>query len=285
MVEKGRDSRIFNTLIYLILGLCAFICFFPLMYVVSVSITPIEEVLKNGGFLVIPRNVTLEAYKTIISQKMIPEAMVRTLMITIAGTIINLLVTTPLAYALSKKNLPLRKQIISLIIFTMLFNGGTIPTYLVVKGLGLVGTYWSLLLVNAVVTYNLLVMKAFFENLPEDLFESARMDGANEFQVLFRIALPLSKAVLMTIMLFYAVMHWGTYFSSIIYLPDQNMQTLQVVLRRLLTPNPELSAEVVIPTMTLQMAAVIFSSLPIIIVYPFIQKYFTKGVMLGAVKG
>lgn len=272
-------------MVYVILGFCAIACFFPLLYVISVSITPIEEVLKNGGFLVIPRKITLEAYKTIIDQKMIPQAMVRTMFITVAGTSINLLVTTPLAYALSKKNLPLRKLIVSLIIFTMLFNGGTIPTYLVVKGLGLVGSYWSLLLVNAVITYNLLVMKSFFENLPEDLFESARIDGANEFQVFIKIALPLSKAVLMTIMLFYAVMHWGTYLSSIIYLPDQNMQTLQVVLRRLLTPNPEMSAEVVIPTMTLQMAAVIFSSAPIIIVYPFVQKYFTKGVMLGAVKG
>ena len=167
----------------------------------------------------------------------------------------------------------------------MLFNGGTIPTYLLIKNLHLIGTYWALLLPGAIWTYNLLVVKAFFENLPEELFESARIDGAGEFRVLWKIALPLSKPVMMTVMLFYAVGHWETYFAAIMYLPDQKMQTLQVVLRRMLTPNSEMNPDTVVPTMTLQMAMVVFSSLPIIIVYPFIQKYFTKGVMLGAVKG
>ena len=130
-----------------------------------------------------------------------------------------------------------------------------------------------------------MVVKAFFENLPEELFESARMDGANEFCVLRRIVVPLSKPVVMTMVLFYAVSHWETYFDSIMYLPDQNMQTLQVVLRRMLTPNMEMNADATIPTMTLQMAMVVFTTIPIIVVYPFIQKYFTKGMMLGAVKG
>lgn len=285
MVIKSREEKIYNLIINLILIVMGVICVFPLLYVMSVSVTPIEEVLKNGGFLVIPRKFTLDAYKAIIDQAALPRAMGVTMYVTIAGTAINMVFTTLMAYALSKKDLPLRKQIVSLVVFTMLFSGGTIPTYLIIKELGLVGSYWALLLNGAVSTYNLLVMKAFFENLPEDLFESAKLDGAGEFRILARIALPLSKAVLMTIMLFYAVAHWGTYFASILYLPDQKMQTLQVVLKRMLVPNAEMSAETVVPTLTLQMAAVIFSSIPIIVVYPFIQKYFTKGVMLGAVKG
>lgn len=285
MVIKSRGERTFDLVVYIILFIVSVICVFPMLYVISVSLTPITEVLKNGGFLVIPKKITLEAYKTIIDQRTIPRAMGVTIYITVVGTAINMFCTTLMAYALSKKDLPLRKGIISFVIFTMLFTGGTIPTYLVIKELGLIGSYWSILLSGAVSTYNMLVMKAFFENLPDDLFESARLDGAGEFRVLIQIALPLSKAVLMTIMLFYAVAHWGTYFVSIMYLPDPDMQTLQVILRRLLTPNSEMSAEVVVPTMTLQMAAVVFSSIPIVVVYPFIQKYFTKGVMLGAVKG
>jgi putative aldouronate transport system permease protein len=261
------------------------ICLFPLLYVVSVSLTPMSEVLKQGGFLVIPKKVTMDAYKAIFEQRLLPRSMVITAFVTVAGTAINMIFTTLMAYPLSKTKLPGRTKLVPFIVFTMLFNGGTIPTYLLIKNLHLIGTYWALLLPGAIWTYNLLVVKAFFENLPEELFESARIDGAGEFRVLWKIALPLSKPVMMTVMLFYAVGHWETYFAAIMYLPDQKMQTLQVVLRRMLTPNSEMNPDTVVPTMTLQMAMVVFSSLPIIIVYPFIQKYFTKGVMLGAVKG
>ena len=167
----------------------------------------------------------------------------------------------------------------------MMFGGGTIPTYLLIKNLGMIGSYWALIIPGCINTYNMIVIKSFFENMPKDLFESAEIDGAGQFRILAQIVVPLSKPVLMTVMLFYAVGYWETYFAAIMYLPDQNMQTLQVVLRRMLTPNPEMNAETVVPTMTLQMAAVVFSSVPIILVYPFIQKYFTKGIMLGAVKG
>lgn len=285
MVISGKNDKIVDAAVYAILFLIAVVCIFPLLYVVSVSFTPMSEVLKNGGFLVIPRAVTLDAYKAVFDQKMIPKAMGVTVFVTVAGTLINMIFTTLMAYALSKKDLPGRKAFVSVVIFTMLFGGGTIPTYLLIKQLGMIGTYWALLIPGAIGTYNMIVMKAFFENLPEDLFESARIDGASEFRILWQIALPLSKAVLMTVMLFYAVGHWETYFAAIMYLPDQKMQTLQVVLRRMLTPNPEMSADTVVPTLTLQMASVVFSSLPIVLVYPFIQKHFTKGMMLGAVKG
>lgn len=285
MVKKWNGEKVFDICTYIILFGVTVICLFPLLYVVSVSLTPMSEVLKQGGFLVIPKKVTMDAYKAIFEQRLLPRSMVITAFVTVAGTAINMIFTTLMAYPLSKTKLPGRTKLVPFIVFTMLFNGGTIPTYLLIKNLHLIGTYWALLLPGAIWTYNLLVVKAFFENLPEELFESARIDGAGEFRVLWKIALPLSKPVMMTVMLFYAVGHWETYFAAIMYLPDQKMQTLQVVLRRMLTPNSEMNPDTVVPTMTLQMAMVVFSSLPIIIVYPFIQKYFTKGVMLGAVKG
>ena len=285
MVKKWNGEKVFDICTYIILFGVMEICLFPLRYVVSVSLPPMSEVLKQGGFLVIPKKVTMDAYKAIFEQRLLPRSMVITAFVTVAGTAINMIFTTLMAYPLSKTKLPGRTKLVPFIVFTMLFNGGTIPTYLLIKNLHLIGTYWALLLPGAIWTYNLLVVKAFFENLPEELFESARIDGAGEFRVLWKIALPLSKPVMMTVMLFYAVGHWETYFAAIMYLPDQKMQTLQVVLRRMLTPNSEMNPDTVVPTMTLQMAMVVFSSLPIIIVYPFIQKYFTKGVMLGAVKG
>ena len=285
MVKKWKSDKAVDICNYVILSVILVICVFPLLYVISVSLTPITEVHKNGGFLVIPRAITLDAYKTIIDQRMLPRAMGITAYITILGTVINIVATVIMVYPLSKRKLAGRRFLIPFIIFPMLFSGGTIPTYLLIKNLNMIGTYWALMIPGAVYTYNLLVVKAFFENLPEELFESARIDGANEFYVLWKIVVPLSKPVIMTMVLFYAVGHWETYFDSIMYLPDQNMQTLQVVLRRMLTPNAEMNADITIPTMTLQMAMVVFTTLPIIVIYPFIQKYFTKGIMLGAVKG
>ena len=285
MVKKWKSDKAVDICNYVILSIILVICVFPLLYVISVSLTPITEVHKNGGFLVTPRAITLDAYKTIIDQRMLPRAMGITAYITILGTVINIVATVIMAYPLSKRKLAGRRFLIPFIIFPMLFSGGTIPTYLLIKNLNMIGTYWALMIPGAVYTYNLLVVKAFFENLPEELFESARIDGANEFYVLWKIVVPLSKPVIMTMVLFYAVGHWETYFDSIMYLPDQNMQTLQVVLRRMLTPNAEMNADITIPTMTLQMAMVVFTTLPIIVIYPFIQKYFTKGIMLGAVKG
>lgn len=285
MVSGSNKDKIFDCAVYTVLFLVIAVCVFPLLYVVSVSFTPMAEVQKNGGFLVIPRAFTLDAYKAILDQNQLGRAMTITVFVTLVGTAFSMVVSVLMAYPLSKQDLPGRKIIMSLVVFTMMFGGGMIPTYLLIKSLGLTGSYWSLIIPSCINTYNMIVIKAFFENLPKDLFESAKIDGANEFRILWQIVVPLSKAVLMTVMLFYAVGYWETYFAAIMYLPNQNMQTLQVVLRRMLTPNPEMNAETVVPTLTLQMAAVVFSSIPIVVVYPFIQKYFTKGMMLGAVKG
>ena len=281
---KGKSDRIFDAVIYVILAVTIFICLFPLMYIVSVSLTPMSEVLK-GGFIVIPKKITFDAYRYIWGQEDLPRAMWVTVWTTVAGTGINMVLTSLVAYPLSKYQLPGRKWIMRFIAFTMMFSGGTIPTYILVKNLGLTDTYWALLIPSAISTYNMIVMKTFFENLPGELFESAYIDGAGYFKSLISIAIPLSKPVMLTVGLYYAVGHWNTYFNAIMYLSDTKMHTLQVVLRKMLMENPEAAAESMIPAQTAQMAAVVFASLPIIIIYPFIQKYFTKGVMLGAVKG
>ncbi|UUZ79060.1 carbohydrate ABC transporter permease [Paenibacillus sp. P26] len=231
---KGWEDRLFNALVYLILGLAAFAAIFPLMYVVSVSVTPFSEVLKNGGFLLIPKSLTFVAYQKLFSETGIPQAFGVTVFITVVGTLINLVVTALMAYPLSRKLLPGRSVFLLMVVFTMLFGGGIIPTYLVVKALGLVDTVWSMILPNAVWSFNVLIMKSFYEGLPEELFESARMDGAKEFRILLQIVVPLSVPSMLTVGLFYAVGHWNEFFQAIMYVTDRTLFPLQVIIREIL---------------------------------------------------
>lgn len=283
----GRPDKIFNAAVYLILVAVATISLFPLLYVVSMSLTPYSEVIKNGGFVVVPRSLSFEAYNRILADPALGRSMLVTLFVTIVGTAVNLALNTLAAYPLSRKNLKGRTFFLLYIVFTMLFNGGLIPTYLVVQSMGLLNSVWALIVPGAIATFNVLVMKSFFENLPEELFESARIDGAKEFRILWRIVLPLSIPSVMTVGLFYMVGHWNSFFSAVLYITDTDLYPLQVVIRNmlLLSQSSELQAEVTVPTAAMQMAAVILGSLPIIAVYPFIQKHFTKGMLLGAIKG
>ncbi|MFD0679768.1 MULTISPECIES: carbohydrate ABC transporter permease [unclassified Paenibacillus] len=284
---RGMEDRLINTVVYIVLGIAGLAAIFPLMYVVSVSITPFSEVLKNGGFILIPKSVTFTAYQKLFSESNIPQAFWITIFITIVGTIINLILTALMAYPLSRKKLPGRKGFLLLVVFTMLFSGGIIPTYLIVKALGLIDSVWAMILPNAVWSFNVLIMKSFFENLPDELFESARMDGAKEFRILLQIVIPLSVPSLLTIGLFYLVGHWNEFFQAVMYVTDRTLFPLQVVIREILmlTQQPMDNAENMLPTETMQMASVVIASLPVIMIYPFIQKHFTKGMLLGSVKG
>jgi len=283
----GKSDRLFNGFVYLTLLAVAIVAIFPLLYVVSMSLTPYSEVIKNGGFVVLPRNISFEAYDRIFSDPALGRSMGVTVFVTAVGTAVNLLLTTLAAYPLSRKNLKGRTFFLLFIVITMLFNGGIIPTYLVVKSFGLLNSVWALIVPGAIATFNVLVMKSFFENLPEELFESARIDGAKEFRILWRIVLPLSVPSVMTVGLFYMVGHWNSFFSAVLYISNSELYPLQVVIRNMLlqTVSSEQQAEVTVPTAAMQMAAVITGSLPIIAVYPFIQKHFTKGMLLGAIKG
>ena len=284
---RGLEDRIFNAVSYAILALVGLAAVVPLLYVFSVSLTPYAEVLKNGGYVLFPKEITFNAYKTLLSYSAIPQSFKITLFVTVVGTAINLTLTALMAYPLSRKGLPGRRLFLFMVVFTLLFNGGIIPTYLIVKATGLIDTVWALIVPNAIWSFNVLVMKSFFENLPEELFESARIDGAHEWRILLQIVIPLSVPSMITIGLFYAVGHWNSFFAAIMYITDRSLFPLQVVVREILmmTQQPLENAEDMVPTVTMQMSAVIFASLPIIAVYPFLQKHFTKGMLLGSIKG
>lgn len=245
------------------------------------------EVLKNGGYIVIPRNVTFDAYRQLIKDPAIPRAFLVTVYITLVGTAVNLVLTTLMAYPLSRRSLPGRSFFLLLVVFTMLFSGGIIPTYLIVKATGLLNSLSAMIVPSAISAFNVLIMKSFFEHLPEELVESARIDGAKEFRILLQIVLPLSLPVMLTIGLFYMVGHWNEFFHAIMYVTDQKLHPIQVLVRRILmqSQNPVNNPDAAIPTETVQMASVILASVPIIAVYPFIQKYFTQGMMIGSIKG
>ncbi|MGO4544068.1 carbohydrate ABC transporter permease [Paenibacillus sp. 2TAB23] len=284
---KSLDDKIFNGVVYVILGLCGLAAILPMLYVVSVSVTPFGEVLRNGGFILFPSEITFSAYKTLLTESNIPKAFQITVLITVIGTAVNLILTGLMAYPLSRKNLPARKFFLLMIVFTLLFSGGLIPTYLVVKSMGLLDSIWAMILPNAVWSFNVLIMKSFFEGLPEELFESARMDGAKEFRILLQIVTPLSIPVLLTVGLFYLVGHWNEFFQAIFYVTDRTLFPLQVIVREILmqSQQPLENAENIMPTQTMQMASVMIASLPVIVIYPFLQKHFTKGMLLGSIKG
>lgn len=284
---KTNDEKIFDIAVYCFLIFVGIVIIFPLFYVISVSITPFSEVLKSGGFIIFPKKITLDAYIEIFTNRMIPQAYKITIYVTMLGTTINLMMTTLMAYPLSKRELPLIRMVLFFVVFTMLFQAPLIPKYLIAKTLGITNTLWALMLPGAINAFNLIIVKTFFESIESSLYDAAKIDGAGEMQVFVRIVLPLSLPVLATIGLYYAVFHWNNYFSPILYITNSNLYPLQVVLRQLLDnlSTMEANIERYVPTKTFKMAAVVVTSVPIIVVYPFVQKYFAKGMLLGAVKG
>ncbi|CAH1221985.1 L-arabinose transport system permease protein AraQ [Paenibacillus allorhizoplanae] len=290
--HKTKGDHAVDVAIYAVLGFFALITLFPLYYVAIVSITPYVEVMRNGGFVLWPEHMTFQAYKEIFSSPRIPQALKITVFITVVGTTLNLIVTTLLAYPLSKKSVPGRNFILMALVFTMIFSGGIIPLYIMVRSLGLYNSIWALVIPGMVSTFNLLIVKTYFENLPTEVEEAARVDGCGELATLFRIVLPLSAPIMATIGLFYGVTHWNEYFKGIFYLSDKSLMPMQVVLRSMIqTPNvsTELSINSLVldalPPETIKMAVVVVATLPLLIIYPFLQKYFVKGALLGSIKG
>ncbi|MBR6300984.1 MAG: carbohydrate ABC transporter permease [Clostridia bacterium] len=284
---KSKNDVAYELLVLFIITLVGLVCVIPILFVIAYSLTPMEEMLRNGGFVLIPRKITFSAYAFMIKNPTLISALKVSAIITVFGTMANLVVTMMLAYPLSRDYLPGRGTFIKLIVFTMIFSAGTIPTYLIVRWTGVINTLWALILPSLVTVYNFIVMKAFFEGLPNDLFESARIDGAGEFKILYRIVLPLSLPIVTTISLYYAVAHWNVYTAAILYIQDTNLMPLQVILRRMINAasTNDLNVEDEIPPETMRMAAVCIATAPIVIIYPFIQKYFVKGTLAGAVKG
>lgn len=290
---KTTSDRIVDTFLYIVLALFGLATLFPIYYVFVMAVTPIQVVLKSGGFVLFPSEITFEGFAAIFASPVVPQALKVTLFVTLTGTVLNLLITAFTAYPLAKHMLPGRNVILLMIVFTMLFSGGLIPLYLVVRGTGLLNTVWALILPGLVSAFNMLIMKTYFENLPDEIEEAARVDGCGEFSTLFRIVLPLSKPIMATLGLFYGVNHWNAYFQGVMYITDRSLQPMQVVLRNMLQAQ-NISQELLVtnqamlqqlPPETMKMAAVVVTIIPIIMIYPFLQKYFVKGFLLGSVKG
>jgi len=285
--DARGSGKAFPIILYGVLTLAMLVVLIPLIYVVCISFATKQEILTRGFFL-IPREWTINAYGYLFTNRNFLNAFNNALYITVVGTVINILLTGLMAYGLSKSWLKGRKTINLLVLFTMLFGGGMIPTYLVVKELHLLNSYWSLFLTGAIAPFNLIVMRSFFQNIPIELEESARMDGCGEFRLLWKIILPLSLPVVATFVLFYAVNNWNTYFNAILYLNDTAKWPLQVFLRQMLIETDmgmESNSDGFEYSQAVKMAAVVITALPLSIVYPFLQKHFNQGMMLGSVKG
>lgn len=289
MVKRDTSSTdwLLDSLVYglLIIGLLLII--FPLLYVVMASLAPEEEYLTRG-FFILPHHFTLEGYDYLLNNSSFLTAFKNAVEITIVGTFINISVTTLMAYGLSKKFLKGRSFLNFMVVFTLIFSGGMIPTYLVVDSLGLMDSYWAIWLSTAIAPFNLIVMRSFFSRIPDELFDSARIDGAGEWRILFSIVLPLSKAAIATFTLFYMVHNWNTYFLAILYLHDNTKWPLQVFLKLMLVEGDadfgQQEIQGVNFTHASRMAAILITAIPLLVVYPFFQKHFNKGMLLGSMK-
>ena len=281
-------SKIGQVVLFILLILLSLTVLYPVLHVVAVSLSNNNNVVR-GEVGIIPLRPNLEAYKYMFRYNLLGSGFKNSLFILIVGTSLSLLVTMMMAYSLARRSLIGRRFFMLMITFTMMFSGGLIPSYIVVVKLKLIDTLWSLILPSCVSAYNLIVMKNFFEGLPPELNEAARIDGMSEWGILFKIVVPLSLPSLCTIGLFYGVGYWNSYFSATIYLNSRDRWPLQVVLRNLLetasTSEIDQGDSVTLPFEPLKMAVVVFTTTPIIILYPFIQKYFVKGALVGSVKG
>ncbi len=287
---KSSDDLLFQILVNALLISILIAVIIPMWKVLMMSVTPLNFIDTQAfGLWLSPDKWSFEAYKQLLSHPSFLRAASNSAIITIGGVIVNMLLTIPFAYALSNKDLPGRKFFITMVMIPFLFNAGLIPTYLVVQRLDLIDTFWAVILPGGINIYNLLVMKSFFEGLPEELKEAARLDGANEMQVLWYVVLPLSKPILLTIGLFYAVGHWNEFFNAILYLNDAKLQPLPILLRNILlaanmNEYVEYDAFSSASVQAIKAASVFLTMLPMVLIYPWIQRYFTKGTLLGGVK-
>jgi putative aldouronate transport system permease protein len=289
--SKLNASHLFPLLNGILLGIFALATTLPFLQIISGSIASSEEMLQKQ-FVLIPTQFSWDAYRYIFSTDKIAMSLLVTVYLTVLGTFLNLLVTCMTAYPLAKKRLKGRRTLLFLVLFTMLFSGGMIPTFLVVKMLGLYNSLWALIIPGLISAFNLIVLTNFYAQLPEELEESAKMDGASDIGVWIRIALPLSLPAIATFSLFYAVNNWNTFFSAILYLDDARKWPIQVLLRQVVLlssggvgDSSQFEAGFALPPQTVKFAVIVVSTLPILLVYPFLQKHFAKGVLLGSVKG
>jgi len=288
-----NSDKIFNGIVIFISVLVVFIVAYPLLFVLSASFSNAESVMAGKVWL-LPVDASVEGYKMVFRDQNILTGYRNSLMYAGLGTAVNIILTSIMAYPLSRRDLWGRKWLMMFITFSMLFSGGIIPTYLVVKNLRLTNTIWAMIVPTAIATYNLIVMRNYFESgIPFELQEAAKIDGCNDFRLFISVILPLSKPILAVISLYYAVGHWNAFFNALIYLRDSKLFPLQLILRDILLRNQADNMigsdfgmrEKAMMSETLKYAVIVVSSLPVMAAYPFVQKYFVRGIMSGAVKG
>lgn len=293
-IKTTKGERIFNVFNILFMCVMMFVMFYPMWHVLCASFSNARDLSSHTGILLWPKGYSLSAYKLMMKNPMILKGYGNTLFILVFGLSVNMIMTSLAAYVLSRRNLMLNRALTVIIVFTMYFSGGLIPTYLNIIELGLEDSLWAVIIPGAISTYNMIVLRTGFASVPESLEESAKIDGASNFRILWQIILPLSKATFAVICLYYAVAHWNSWFNAMLYLSTREKYPIQLILREILINNDTTSmvnamdvgaGDSSFVSETVKYAVIIVSVVPILCVYPFIQKYFTKGVMVGAVKG
>ena len=293
MLKKTQGERAFDVLNVFLIFIATLAFLIPFWIVLATSFLSPEEAARRGVFTLFPQNFYLHSYEVLLSSgSIIYTAYANTLIRIVVGTFLNLCFTIPLAYGLSKKSLPGRTAITGFVFFTMLFSGGLIPGYLLVKGIGIYNTLWALILPGLVSTWNMLLMRNFFTQIPDSLEESAMIDGASVTSVILKIILPLSLPSIATIALFYAVGHWNSWFDAAMFLSNAKLYPVQIILRNVVVQLSSQNLNALImsdsnppPAQTMKCAVIIVTTVPILFIYPFVQRYFIKGMLVGSVKG
>ncbi|MCR2822998.1 carbohydrate ABC transporter permease [Lederbergia panacisoli] len=296
MISRGLSDKTFDILNKILVLIVTIVIIYPLIFAISASISD-PSAVSTGKMWLWPVDITLKGYKVILENNAIWLGYRNTIMYTLLGTVLHLIILLPCAYALSRKEVMGKKLILWFVLFTMLFNGGLIPTYLVVRSLGMVNTIWAIIVPGVVGAWSILVARTFFEhNVPDQLVEAARIDGASDFYIFFKIVLPLSTPIIAVMALFHGVSLWNQYFSALIYLSDVDLYPLQLILREILIIHEIDTAagggaalgdslvEQVKTAALVKYAVIIVAALPLLIVYPFLQRYFVQGVLIGSIK-
>ena len=293
-VGVPREDKVMYAVSYTVLSVLVLIIMYPLIYVLSSSFSS-GQAVSSGKVLLWPVDFSFQGYRIIFSYKLVWSGYLNTIIIAVVATLINLAITIMAAYPLSRRDFLGKGLYMAIFMFTMFFSGGIIPKYILMSSLKLTNTRWAVILSGAISVYNMIIMRTYFRNsIPSDLFDAARIDGVSDWGYLFKIVLPLSKAIIAVIALYYAVGHWNSYFTAMMYIRDRDLQPLQMILRDILNASnvdlsqiddAEILAQMTGAADLIKFALIVVSTIPILCVYPFVQKYFEKGVMIGSVKG
>ncbi|WP_246131934.1 carbohydrate ABC transporter permease [Paenibacillus hemerocallicola] len=289
-----REDKLFNLSITIVLSFVALIVLYPLFFIIIASISNPQSVV-TGEVLLMPKGVHFAGYEKILKNTELQRGFINTVFYTVTGTAINLVLTICAAYPLSRKDFKGRQTITAFLLFTMFFSGGMIPTYLLIRDLGMINTIWAMLLPNAVSVVNVIIMRTYFQTtIPAEVQEAASIDGCSNLKLLWRVVLPLSMPIVAVMILFYSVAHWNAYFNAMLYLNNRTMYPLQLLLREILVQNDlqdmvslgdDSLMKQLLNAESVKYAAVIAANLPVLLLYPFLQKYFVKGIFIGAIKG